>query len=92
MGGARAAALAYAVLEALKETPVEVNGQARTLFSELDVVSAVSGGSLAAAYLGAFTFRELARADRVGECRPGAIAAADRLFATTAAPWCSTMF
>lgn len=50
-GGARSAALAYAVLEALKETRVEVNGKVRTLFSEVDVVSAVSGGSLAAAYL-----------------------------------------
>ncbi len=52
-GGARAAALAYAVLEAMRETEVEVNGEPRTLFGELDVVSAVSGGSLAAAYLAA---------------------------------------
>jgi NTE family protein len=52
-GGARAAALAYGVLEALRETELEVNGQRRTLFGELDVVSAVSGGSLAAAYLAA---------------------------------------
>ena len=47
---------------------------------------------LASVYLGTFTFADLARAGRVGECRPGAIAAADRLFATDAAPWCSTMF
>jgi len=47
---------------------------------------------LAAVYLGTFTFADLARAGRVGESRPGAIAAADRLFATTGAPWCSTMF
>ena len=33
---------------------------------------------LAAVYLGAFTFADLARAGRVGECRPGAVAAADR--------------
>lgn len=52
-GGARAAALAYAVLEAMRETEVEVNGKPRTLFDELDVVSAVSGGSLTAAYLAA---------------------------------------
>ncbi len=47
---------------------------------------------LAAAYLGTFTFADLARAGRVGECRPGAVAAADGLFATATAPWCSTMF
>jgi predicted acetyltransferase len=47
---------------------------------------------LASVYLGAFTFADLARADRIGECRPGAVAEADRLFATTATAWCSTMF
>jgi predicted acetyltransferase len=47
---------------------------------------------LAAVYLGAFSFTDLARAGRVGECRPGAIAAADGLFATAVAPWCATMF
>ena len=47
---------------------------------------------LATAYLGAFTFADLARAGRAGECRPGAVAAADALFATAEAPWCSTMF
>lgn len=52
-GGARAAALAYSVLEAMRETEVEVNGAPRTLFGELDIVSAVSGGSMTAAYLGA---------------------------------------
>jgi NTE family protein len=52
-GGARAAALAYGVLEAMRETEAEINGKRRTLFGELDVVSAVSGGSLAAAYLAA---------------------------------------
>jgi predicted acetyltransferase len=47
---------------------------------------------LAAAYLGAFSFADLARAGRMGECRPAGIAAADALFATVGAPWCSTMF
>jgi NTE family protein len=51
-GGARAAALAYGVLEAMRETETQVNGKRRTLFGEIDIVSAVSGGSLAAAYLG----------------------------------------
>jgi predicted acetyltransferase len=47
---------------------------------------------LASVYLGAFRFADLARAGRVRECRPGAIAAADRIFASDTAPWCSTMF
>ena len=47
---------------------------------------------LASVYLGAFRFADLVRAARVRECRPGAMAAADRIFASDAAPWCSTMF
>ena len=47
---------------------------------------------LASVYLGTVRFADLARAGRVGECRPGAIATADRLFASPVAPWCSTMF
>jgi predicted acetyltransferase len=47
---------------------------------------------LAATYLGGFTFADLALAGRVGECRDGAILAADRLFATHAPAWSSTMF
>ena len=45
---------------------------------------------LGAAYLGGTTFAELARAGRVREERPGAIARADAMFATDAAPWCSS--
>jgi predicted acetyltransferase len=47
---------------------------------------------LASVYLGAFRFADLALAGRVRECRAGAIAAADRIFASDTAPWCSTMF
>ena len=47
---------------------------------------------VAAVYLGAFRFAELAGAGRVRECRPGALAAADALFTTPSAPWNSTMF
>jgi predicted acetyltransferase len=47
---------------------------------------------LAAVYLGAFTFADLARAGRLEGCHEGAIAAADRLFSTTGVPWSSTMF
>ena len=47
---------------------------------------------LASVYLGAYRFGDLASAGRVRECRPGAIADADALFATSTAPWNSTMF
>jgi predicted acetyltransferase len=47
---------------------------------------------LATVYLGGFTFADLLRAGRVGECRPEAVADADRLFATNAVAWCSTPF
>jgi predicted acetyltransferase len=47
---------------------------------------------VAAVYLGAFRFADLAAAGRVRECRPGALAAADALFTTPTAPWNSTMF
>ena len=41
---------------------------------------------VAAVYLGAFRFADLAGAGRVRECRPGALAAADALFTTPSAP------
>jgi predicted acetyltransferase len=47
---------------------------------------------LATVYLGGFNFAQLAAAGRVKECRPGALAAADALFATSTIPWNSTMF
>jgi predicted acetyltransferase len=47
---------------------------------------------VAALYLGAFRVPDLARAGRVRECRPGAIAAADDLFMTGRPPTNSTMF
>ena len=50
-GGARAAALAYGALLGMRETVFERDGQRRSLFDELDIVSAVSGGSLAAGAL-----------------------------------------
>lgn len=49
-GGYRAAALAYAVMEVLRDTPITWEGQARSLLDEVDFISAVSGGSLTAAY------------------------------------------
>ena len=49
-GGTRAAALGYGVLEELRRTEVAVNGQKRRLLDEVDVISAVSGGTFPATY------------------------------------------
>ena len=49
-GGTRAAALGYGVLEELRRTEVTVNGAKRRLLDEVDVISAVSGGSFPATY------------------------------------------
>lgn len=51
-GGSRAAALAYGVLEALRDTPIQRNGKTIRMLDEVDVISSVSGGSFTAAYYG----------------------------------------
>ena len=48
--------------------------------------------SLASAYLGGFTFAELAGAGLVEELADGALARADALFRTSRAPWCAEVF
>jgi NTE family protein len=48
-GGARAAALGFGVLEALRDTPVQWDGRPQTLLDQVDIVSGVSGGSILAA-------------------------------------------
>ncbi len=60
-GGTRAAALGYGVLEELRRTEVMVNGVKRRLIDEVDVISAVSGGTFPATYYalrGEKTFEE----------------------------------
>ncbi len=60
-GGMRAAALGYGVLEELRRTEVMVNGMKRRLIDEVDLISAVSGGTLPATYYalrGEKTFEE----------------------------------
>jgi len=47
---------------------------------------------LGAAWLGGTTWAELAAAGRVDVRRTAAVTDADRLFATTPAPWCGTFF
>jgi NTE family protein len=49
-GGTRAAALSYGVLKYLAQTSIEWEGESRSLLDEVDVISAVSGGSVTAAY------------------------------------------
>ncbi len=53
-GGTRAAALSYGVLQGLNETYVGKKGEKVSLLSEVDLISAVSGGSFTAAYYGLF--------------------------------------
>jgi len=53
-GGTRAAALAYGVLEELRDTTVMIDGQSRRLLDEVDAISSVSGGSFTAAYYGLY--------------------------------------
>ena len=60
-GGTRAAALAYGVLEALRDTTIDWQGRRISLLDEVDVISSISGGSFPAAYYalrGPQTFEE----------------------------------
>ena len=51
-GGTRASALAYGVLEELRDTQVTVSGKRERLLDEVDVITSVSGGSFTSAYYG----------------------------------------
>ncbi len=53
-GGMRASALSYGVLQFLADNRVTWKGRSRRLLDEVDVISAVSGGSFTAAYYGLF--------------------------------------
>ena len=48
--------------------------------------------ALACAYLGGFTFADLARAGRVEEVARGGITRADALYHVAAKPWCPEIF
>ena len=52
----------------------------------------VDTADIAAAYLGANRFSDLAYAGRVEERTPGSLRRADALFAAEHAAWCATMF
>ena len=49
-GGTRAAALSYGVMEALRDTRIQLDGKALSLLDEVDVISSISGGSFPSAY------------------------------------------
>ena len=53
-GGTRAAAFSYGVLKELSETNLEMEGQTYRLSDEVDLITAVSGGSFTAAYFGLY--------------------------------------
>lgn len=53
-GGHRAAALSYGVLKELARTEIVWEGRPKRLLDEVDIISAVSGGSFTAAYYGLF--------------------------------------
>lgn len=53
-GGTRAAAMAYGVLEELRDTPIVIDGRQRRLLDEVTHVSSVSGGSFTSAYYGLY--------------------------------------
>jgi predicted acetyltransferase len=52
----------------------------------------LDAADLASAYLGGFSFAEIARAGRAEELRPGGLARADALFRTDVTPWCPEVF
>jgi predicted acylesterase/phospholipase RssA len=53
-GGTRASALAYGVLQKLRETMIPREGRPVALLDEVDCISSVSGGSFTAAYYALF--------------------------------------
>ena len=68
------------------------DGRATVSRTSSDPDLALDVAALAATYLGAFRFADLANAGHVRECRPGALLRADALFTPPRAPWCATPF
>ena len=67
-------------------------GEGRVSHAEVEPELRLDISDLGSAYLGGFTFAELARAGRVEELTGGAVDRADDLFRTRAAPWCPEIF
>jgi len=53
-GGTRAAAIAYGVLEELRDTTIMLDGVKFRLLDQVDLISSVSGGSFTSAYYGLY--------------------------------------
>ena len=53
-GGTRAAALAYGVMQELRDTTVTIDGHPRRILDEIDTITSVSGGSFTSAYYGLY--------------------------------------
>jgi len=53
-GGTRAAAMAYGVLQELRDTPIVIDGRPGRLLDEVTHISSVSGGSFTSAYYGLY--------------------------------------
>jgi predicted acetyltransferase len=66
------------------------DGVARLTEEAADLVMDVA--ALGAAFLGAFTFSQLAQAGRVSPRAPGALERADALFRAALLPWCPEIF
>ena len=66
------------------------DGVASATDAEPDILLDVA--ALGAAYLGGFSFSELAQSGRVTERRPGALARADATFRAGLLPWCPEQF
>lgn len=53
-GGKRSAAFGYGVLTGLRDLTIDIDGRQRRLLDEVDLMTAVSGGSFPAAYYGLY--------------------------------------
>lgn len=60
--------------------------------TEDDAGLVMKTNALAGAYMGGFSFSDLARAGRVTELVPGSLTKADAMFRTDVAPWCPENF
>jgi predicted acetyltransferase len=60
--------------------------------TEADADLRLGVAEVGSVYVGGFGFADLARALRLEELRPGAVARADALFRTDAEPWCAEIF
>ncbi|HYI21466.1 MAG TPA: GNAT family N-acetyltransferase [Candidatus Limnocylindrales bacterium] len=68
------------------------SGSARVTATDEPADVQLDAADLAAVYLGAFTFAQLARAGRTQETTPGGHARADALFTTSVTPWSPQIF